>query len=38
MNAFYILKLHIALLENMHLIMVKKIKDGKLLTGITFQD
>lgn len=35
LNVFYILKLHIALMEKMHLMMLKKVE---LLTDITFQD
>lgn len=35
LNAFYILKLHIALMEKIHSLMLKKVK---LLTDITFQD
>lgn len=34
MNAFYIFKLHIALMEKMHLMMLKKVE---LLTDLTFQ-
>lgn len=35
LNAFYILKLHIALMEKMHLMMLRKVE---LLNDVTFQD
>lgn len=35
MNAFDILKLHNALMQKMHLMMLKKVE---LLTDVTFQD
>lgn len=35
MDAFYIFKLHIALMEKMHLMMLKMVE---LLTDVTFQD